>query len=82
MARAAVGFWVAVVFALGAAGPTASAPAGNSLELSARSRPHITVHPRRIQPGPNAKRHCVSWLRKEYRESGTVITPQMRCWWH
>jgi hypothetical protein len=32
-------------------------------------------------PGPNAVRQCVSWLQPEYRLSGTVVTPQMRCWW-
>jgi hypothetical protein len=32
-------------------------------------------------PGPNAVRQCVSWLQPEYRPSGTVVTPQMRCWW-
>ncbi|MCC6891059.1 MAG: hypothetical protein IT536_21230 [Hyphomicrobiales bacterium] len=32
-------------------------------------------------PGPNAVRHCRSWLATEYRVSGTVVTPQMRCWW-
>ena len=32
-------------------------------------------------PGPNAVRQCVSWLQPEYRLSGTVITPQMRCRW-
>jgi hypothetical protein len=50
-------------------------------EYAAQSRPRIVVHPRHYYPGPNAKRHCVSWLAKEYRPSGTVITPQMRCWW-
>jgi hypothetical protein len=50
-------------------------------EYAAQSRPRIVVHPRHHYPGPNAKRHCVSWLAKEYRPSGTVITPQMRCWW-
>jgi len=49
-------------------------------EYTAQSRPHIVVHPRR-RLGPNAKRHCRFWLAKEYRASGTVITPQMRCWW-
>ena len=81
MARWTVGFWVAAVIALGAVGPAASASAGGSQEFSAQSRPHVTIHPRRVQPGPHAKRHCVSWLQKEYRVSGTVITPQMRCWW-
>jgi hypothetical protein len=32
-------------------------------------------------PGRNAVRQCVSWLQPEYRPSGTVVTPQMRCWW-
>lgn len=32
-------------------------------------------------PGPNAVRHCVSSLVPEYRPSGTVIVPRMRCWW-
>ena len=30
-------------------------------------------------PGRNAKRHCRSWLAKEYRVSGPVVVPQMRC---
>ena len=50
-------------------------------EYVAQSRPRIVVHPRHYYPGPNAKRYCRSWLAKEYRPSGTVITPQMRCWW-
>jgi hypothetical protein len=32
-------------------------------------------------PGPGAVRHCVDWYATEYRPSGTVVTPQMRCWW-
>ncbi len=50
-------------------------------ELAGQSRPRITIHPRRIRPGPNAKRYCRSWLAKEYRVSGPVIVPQMHCWW-
>ncbi len=50
-------------------------------ELSAQSRPHIVIRPYQTSPGPNAKRYCHSWLVKEYRVSGPVITPQMRCWW-
>jgi hypothetical protein len=44
------------------------------------NRPRITIYPRRY-PGPNATRQCRSWLVKEYRVSGPVIVPQMRCWW-
>jgi hypothetical protein len=50
-------------------------------EFAAQSRPRVTIHPRRTYPGPNAKRYCHSWLAKEYRVSGPVIVPQMRCWW-
>jgi hypothetical protein len=32
-------------------------------------------------PGPGAVRECTSWLAQEYRPSGPVITPRMRCWW-
>lgn len=32
-------------------------------------------------PGPRAVRQCVSRLVPEYRPSGTVIVPRMRCWW-
>jgi hypothetical protein len=32
-------------------------------------------------PGRNAVRECRSWLATEHRPSGTVVTPQMRCWW-
>jgi hypothetical protein len=32
-------------------------------------------------PGPGAVRRCVDWYATEYRPSGSVITPQMRCRW-
>lgn len=55
----------------------------NAVELAAqtRRRPHVVIHPRHIHLSPNAKRICRAWLAQEYRPSGTVITPQMRCWW-
>ena len=46
-----------------------------------KKRPRVTIYPRRVYPGPNAKRQCHAWLAQEYRVSGTVIVPQMRCWW-
>jgi hypothetical protein len=51
-------------------------------ELAAQRRPRITIYPRHRYLGPNAKRYCQFWLAKEYRVSGTVITPQQRCWWN
>ena len=44
-------------------------------------RHRIRVHPLADYPGPNAVRQCTSWLATEFRPSGTVIVPRMRCWW-
>ncbi len=30
---------------------------------------------------PTATRTCTSWYEQEYRPSGTVIVPRMRCHW-
>ena len=48
-----------------------------------RRPPRIVIHPRHwtVEPPPNAKRYCTSWLQKEARVSGPVIVPHMRCWW-
>ena len=53
--------------------------AGPGAELAAKSRPRVTIYPRHL--GPSAKRICQSWLATEYRVSGPVIVPQMRCRW-
>jgi len=68
-----------LALALVAVGPAAAAT-DNDQDQQVRKRPRVTIHPRR-EPGPNSKRHCEAWLQKEYRVSGPVITPQMRCWW-
>ena len=72
---------LAMTALLGAAGIASAEPSSTTRELSAQSRPHIVIRPRQTSPGPNARRYCYSWLQKEYRASGPVITPQMRCWW-
>jgi hypothetical protein len=55
---------------------------GYTHEFAAQTaRPRITIHPRR-HPTRTATRHCRSWLAKEYRVSGPVVVPQMRCWWN
>jgi hypothetical protein len=58
-----------------------------------RQRPRVRVTPNQPAaydyprpgdyswPGPGAVRQCVDWYATEYRPSGTVITPQMRCRW-
>jgi len=38
------------------------------------------VYPR-YNPGPNAVRDCSATYAREYRPSGTVITPRMNCYW-
>ena len=35
----------------------------------------------RYNPGPNAVRDCTATYAREYRPSGTVITPRMNCYW-
>lgn len=57
------------------------APAAAVTSTTASTRPRIVIHPRRVEPGPDAKRYCRSWLAKEYRVSGPVIVPRMQCWW-
>ena len=59
----------------------AAADSAVSNDISAQRRPRITVYPRPSHPGPSATRHCESWLAKEYRASGTVVVPRMRCFW-
>jgi hypothetical protein len=41
-----------------------------------RPRPRIQINPR-----PLLYRRCVDWYELQYRPSGTVLFPQMRCWW-
>jgi hypothetical protein len=60
------------------------APTRITVRPALRYRLDATPYPRTDNlgyPGRNAVRQCVSWLRTEHRPSGTVVTPQMRCWW-
>jgi hypothetical protein len=34
-----------------------------------------------INPRPLLYRRCVDWYELQHRPSGTVLYPQMRCWW-
>ena len=84
MARTAFGLGLMALIGTVLAGSLVPAAAQDSerptRQLAVQRRPQITIHPRH-QLSPNATRHCTAWLAKEYRPSGTVITPQMRCWW-
>ncbi len=39
-------------------------------------RGRITIHPGRL-----LYRRCVDWYELQHRPSGTVLFPEMRCWW-
>ncbi len=71
---------MALVFGFGLIQTAAAAPGDQRQELSAQSRPRVTIYPRHRKLGPNAKRHCRFWLAQEYRVSVTVIVPRQRCW--
>jgi hypothetical protein len=70
-----------VVLAIVSTGAFAANDAGASREVSAQRRPQVTIYPRRSYLSPNATRHCDAWLAKEYQVSGTVVVPNMRCYW-
>jgi hypothetical protein len=46
----------------------------------ARTRIRVYRYPGSY-PGPNAVRECRAWYAEEYRLSGPVVVPHMRCWW-
>jgi len=41
-----------------------------------RTTARIEIHPR-----PLLYRRCTDWYELQYRPSGTVLYPQMHCWW-
>ncbi len=85
MAKMTFGLGLAALIGVVLAGsvwPAAAQDADRSTrQLAAQRRTQITVYPRHRRLSPNAKRHCTAWLRVEHRPSGTVLTPQKRCWW-
>jgi hypothetical protein len=61
-----------------AAAQTQSSPMTRPSQLSPPryARPRIEIN-----PAPLLHRRCVDWYELQYRPSGTVLYPQMRCWW-
>jgi hypothetical protein len=59
-----------------AAAQTAPIAQPNQLPPPRYTRPRIEIYPR-----PPLYRRCVDWYELQYRPSGTVLYPQMRCWW-
>jgi hypothetical protein len=68
-----------------AAAPATTNDTAQSTDLSGqrrqRPRTRIRIYAPYSYPGPYAVRHCTSWLEPEWRPSGAVIVPRMRCWW-
>jgi hypothetical protein len=51
-------------------------------QSSKPTSPPRTVHRRiTVNPRPLLYRRCTDWYELQYRPSGTVLYPQMRCWW-
>jgi len=65
-----------------------SAPRAQAQQTSPIAEPSLTTPPaaparRRIEinPRPLLYRRCLDWYELQHRPSGTVLYPQMRCWW-
>jgi hypothetical protein len=63
-----------------------SAKAAPSFEATAQSRrrrapTRLYITRDRAYLPPNAVRACDAWYEQEFRPSGTVIVPRMRCRW-
>jgi hypothetical protein len=64
-------------------------PSAHAQQTSPIAEPSLTTppappHARRrilINPRPLLYRRCVDWYELQHRPSGTVLYPQMRCWW-
>lgn len=82
-------FTVLMVLALtGATAPAVATPVkGHATDISTvedftAQRRYRTIATRlEVFPSSRQVRRCVDWYQIERRPSGTVLTPQMRCWW-
>ncbi len=53
-----------------------AAPSHAALPAPRHVRRRIEINPR-----PLLYRRCIDWYELQHRPSGTVLYPQMRCWW-
>lgn len=91
----AFGLGVAVAASAGGAGAETGRPVEATSGLSREAPSDLSAQRRRDRaptrirvyrypgsyPGPNAVRECRAWYAEEYRLSGPVVVPHMRCWW-
>ena len=65
----------------------AAGPPAHAQQTSPIAEPNLTTPPATragrivIHPRPLLYRRCVDWYELQHRPSGTVLYPQMRCWW-
>jgi hypothetical protein len=65
----------------------AVAPRAQAQQTSPIAEPSLTTPPATragrivIRPRPLLYRRCIDWYELQHRPSGTVLYPQMRCWW-
>jgi hypothetical protein len=76
-----------IAFVFGAVFASAAPPA-QAQQTSPIAEPSLTTPPAgpprhriEINPRPLLYRRCVDWYELQHRPSGTVLYPQMRCWW-
>jgi hypothetical protein len=69
-----------VIMALAA--PAMLGAAQHAIAQPSQPSPQRYARPRiEINPPPLLHRRCIDWYELQYRPSGTVLYPQMRCWW-
>jgi hypothetical protein len=80
-----------LLIALAALALSAGAAPAVAQQTSPLAEPSLTTPPappprygrRRIviSPSPLLYRRCIDWYELQHRPSGTVLFPQMHCWW-
>jgi hypothetical protein len=80
--------FAAAMLAIAASGPSRAAASASSVALSeAVAATEISAQTRRratrlrVTPGRLLYRDCAFRLVQEFRPSGPVVVPRMRCWW-
>jgi hypothetical protein len=68
-----------LLVAVSHAGAQTSSVAGRG--IASPLSPRQVRHRITINPAPLLYRRCVDWYELQRRPSGTVLFPEMRCWW-
>ena len=66
---------------IGAASPARAQQTSPIAEPSLTTPPATRAGRIEIHPRPLLYRRCIDWYELQHRPSGTVLYPQMRCWW-